>query len=54
MRVSEKIPDCGDELRTLSKCLDKLYYGGGDELQADTVKTMRKVFKKALRETLKP
>ena len=54
MRVAKKIPDCAEELRALAKCLDKLYYGGGDELQADTVKTMRKVFKKALRETLKP
>ena len=49
-RVAERIPDCDADLHTLSKCLDKLYYGGGDELPADTVKAMRKGFKKALRE----
>jgi hypothetical protein len=53
-RVAQRIPDCATDLNTLSKCLDKLYYGGGDELPADTVKAMRKGFKRALRETLKP
>ena len=49
-RVSERIPDCTEDLQVLSKCLDKLYYGGGDELSADTVKAMRRSFQKALRE----
>ncbi len=49
-RVAQRIPMCGEDLQVLSKCLDKLYYGGGDELQSDTVKTMRRGFKKAMRE----
>lgn len=49
-RVAERIPDCAENLNRLSKCLDKLYYGGGDELSADTVKAMRRAFQKALRE----
>ena len=49
-RVAEKLPDCEGDLNTLSKCLDKLYYGDGDELPADTVKSMRKGFRKAFRE----
>ena len=52
-RVAEKIPRCAGELNTLSKCLDKLYYGGGDELSADTVKAMRKGFRKAFGDSVK-
>lgn len=52
-RVAERIPDCAENLRTLSKCLDKLYYGGGDELAADTVKEMRRAFQRALRDSVK-
>ena len=50
LRVAEKIPDCGDELLVLSRCLDRLYYGGGDGLDTDRVKAMRKSIQSALRE----
>ncbi len=50
-RVAQRIPHCEDELQRLSKCLDRLYYGGGDELSADTVKAMRRSFRKAMGET---
>jgi len=49
-RVAIRIPQCEGELQDLSDCLDRLYYGGGDELPADKVKTMRRSFQKAMRE----
>ena len=53
-RVAERIPSCEEELLTLSRCLDRLYYGGGEGLPADAVQTMRRSFRKAMKEVKKP
>lgn len=49
-RVAELLPHCAEELQTLSQCLDRRFFGSGDELPAETVRQMRKNLRKAMRE----
>lgn len=49
-RVSERLPHCAEELQALSQCLDRRFFGDGDDLPAETVRQMRKNLRKAMRE----
>lgn len=49
-RVAQRLPDCTEELQDLSKCLDRRFFGSGDELPPETVRQMRKKLRKAMNE----
>ena len=50
LRVAQQLPEWEGELRELSRCLDRCYFGGGDTMGADAVRALRKGLKKAMRQ----